>query len=1000
MFSAIHTHSDYSLLESCIQLKNLIPYAKSLGYQAVALTDHNSLGGVVEFYRLCQEHDIKAIIGMESDVVGFSGLSKVVLLAENNEGYHNLLELASQKPPITEAMLHKYGTGLISLIGCEDLAMVSPTYERFASILGCKQVYLELLVSTASQRALASELIKRFPNYPFVASQNVYYLESQDQQILQVMKAIKDGKALDEVDMGHCEPLYSVAELQTVFAQMPKALDTMEDLGARCDVQLVVEHALPTLADAPHLPDSVWEAARKRYQVIDETIRTRIQYELDVIHAMGFDDYFMIVSDIVAYAKAQKIPVGPGRGSVAGSLVAYVLGITEIDPLKYQLVFERFLNKHRHTMPDIDLDFCYLRRPEILAYIAKRFGSSHVAQIGTYGTFGYRLAVREVGRVFGLSKSEIDQQLESKSQGVQPAIEQIVQGLIGLKRHFSTHAAGILITPKPIRHYCACQVHSQGSVTQISMDSVAHLGLLKVDVLGLRTLTLLADAQEQVAQIEPGFSLDTIATDDRRTYQLLSTGQTLGVFQMESPMFQDVLRRFQPTCFADIIALLALCRPGPISHIPTYIARKNHPPNTQHRTEQLAEILADTHGLMIYQEQVMQVAHQVGQLSLEEADLLRMAMSKKNRNELLKLKHQFIEGSLRVGFQQEQAHRIFADLERFADYAFNKAHSTAYAWITYQTAYLKANYPLQFYLAQLKHVTDQRKRVEYLLECRKRRIVILPPDIRYSQAHDSLEGSSIRIGLGTLKDVSLPGANHLITRYAPRESKMLDFYLRSGGGNGKILYTLALAGAFDSLLPRGRALRSIRQFYQLPHQEFSELELLRAEKEIVGLYLSEHPVNRWESFIEKIGAAFPHHITGEVWKCHQQGSAYTGDIIGFHESIAFTLPKECYHFHDYIHQGALVALFGAIVDEVLVVQWVLPLRPLLMVQPIVEKLGSLQKFLRAHKGNTPVVLNLKRGSIQLVPPQLWMNVSSQMELELAAYCTHCQWVDPWTEISR
>lgn len=981
MFIPLHIHSDFSLLESCIRIKDLVETAARYGYPYLALTDHNTTGGLIEFYQRCQEHQITPILGMDIDVTGFRGLNKVVLLAEDQTGYRNLLYLSSLPKPLAKEALVQHSSGLICLVYLQNLETANVEYQEFVKIYGSTNVYIELLINSDHQRNHANQLVKLFPQEILVASDVINYLTEEQRPVLQVLHALKANVSIEEVKISG-QPLLSPKQAKEAFHNVPAALSNTKKIAKRCQVALVQETSFPKLPHSVDLTDLAIQGAKKRYHELSLRIRERLDYELTVIKEMGFTDYFLIVQDIVNYAKKTNIPVGPGRGSAAGSLVAYCLGITDIDPLEHNLFFERFLNKQRKNLPDIDLDFCHKGREKVMDYVFQRFGKEHVARIGAYGTFGSSLATREVNKL-------VKEQRLAQS---------IIQQLIGLKHHFTTHAAGLIITSEPILHYSAVEPHVNQPVSQADMNSLADLGVLKIDLLSLRNLTILNEIQQSIQVREADFSLENIPVADQKTFQLLSQGETLGVFQLESSLFQELLPQIQPKCFADLVALLALGRPGPLKQVPTYVKRREQREQVVYLHPLLEPILAETYGLILYQEQVMQVAHELAGFRLEEADLLRVAMSKKDHDLIQKLKSKFIIGCQEQGLSVSSSHKLFNQISSFADYAFNKAHSTAYALITWRTAYLKANYPLDFYLAHLKNTGSIEKNGEFFAESFARSIAILGPDIRYSEIDFTKEGQSIRIGLASLKYVGRAVAEQISAERHKVQFSSINDFLNRVPLTLQVATSLAYAGGFDGFAPRARAVEEIITYFQGKVTEHTDLELLEREKEIVGLYLSGHPLYKWENFLDNLKDSLGHCLAGHVLETSDKYSTITGKIAGSRKTYQFTMNKNDYL--PFLKKGELLALFGKNTNNYFQVELVLPLKPMLILQPIMEKVNELQELLAKHQGTTPVLLSITEGSLQLISPRFWLIINNEVLAKLKELCIHIQWIDPWREYSK
>jgi DNA polymerase-3 subunit alpha len=967
MFVPLHIHSEYSLLESCIKIDALVKQARAFGYRALALTDHNTMAGLVEFYRCCQANGLKPILGIELDLAGLPGCEQIVLLAENNSGYQNLLILASASKPVDLQTLQRHTQGLIGLVNLQNNPDVQGDYQKLARLFAKNSLYLELQISSAEDRQRAKSLYQKLPPEVFAAGTRLSYLEPGQKQLLEVIRQEKIGSL----------PLLPPQQMAALYRDFPQAVDNTVLIAKRCSVKLEAETTYPKLPEPYDLTALVWEGAAKRYQRISPKVAERINYELDVITSMGLSDYFLIVWDIVRYAKAAKIPVGPGRGSAAGSIVAYCLGITKIDPIAHNLFFERFLNKKRRNLPDIDLDICHEKREQVINYIIQRFGRDRVAKIGTYGTYGYKGAVNEITKLYGSAEPEL------------------VQQLVGLKQYFSTHAAGVVITPKPITTYSGVNQVDGMWVTQLAMDDLEYLGVLKIDFLALRTLTILKDIEAVVQQQDPDFSLDLIPAADQRTFSLLEQGLTLGIFQLESRLFQELLPQVKPRSFQDLAALLALGRPGPLKQVPLYIRRREGVEPIQYLHPKLEPILSETYGLIVYQEQVMQVAHEIAGLSLEEADLLRTAMSKKDHQVMQELRTKFVAGCQANGLSFRAANELFLQIDRFADYAFNKAHSTAYALITWQAAYLKANYPVEFYTGLLRYTGTIDKLGEIYRECQLRGIRVLPPDIRFSEAAASLEAESLRIGFGNLKYFGEAQARKLVQERQNQEfTSIFDLFQRVDLHlNAKL--ALAYSGALDCFGDRRTVLGLIAKLERQTLKEQSDLDLLEKEKEMTGIYLSGHPAERWYGFLERLKPSLGAYAAGHIKNVSESGQGLTGLLEGEHQRWQFLLPKGSNLWHDLIEEDSLVALYGKSGKNQIIVDLVLPLKPMLLIKPKAETLVQLKNILLSSQGNTPVLFVFGQDLIQLIDPSLWISPEPKVVDSLIELVEFAHWIDPW-----
>lgn len=976
MIIPLHVHSEYSLIESCIEIEELVKKAAKLGYRAIALTDHNTMAGLVSFYGLCHQYNLKPILGLELDITGLSGVDQIVLLAENDIGYENLLELASHQKPVPLDVLNNNKQGLIGLIYFNDYTHALPTYNQLTRIFGKDNIFVELLVDNSQRRAAADQICKIIPAEAVTAGQSVYYLEQDELEVIRLLRSIKYNKEPGEIEIID-RPLLAPDEIRRDFCCFQQALNNTVKIAERCHVKFKKETRFPKLPEPVDFREIVLDGAKKRYGNLTDAILQRLHYELDVIEKMGFADYFLIVADIVRYGRAKQIPIGPGRGSSAGSLVAYCLDITDIDPLRHHLLFERFLNKERHNLPDIDLDICYIRRNELIDYCINRFGEEHVAKIGVYGTFGYTNADSEIKRFLGRSNPSL------------------ANKLAGIKQYFSTHAAGLIITPEPIIKYSGVEIVDGIYITQLPMDALEELGVLKIDLLGLRNLTILHQIQQLINKSQPDFSLEHIPAHDEQTYELLSRGETLGIFQLESRLFKNILTQLKPRSLSDLTALLALGRPGPLKQIPRYIRRRDGIERTDYIHPLLESILADTYGLMIYQEQVMQVAHEIAGFSLEEADLLRVAISKKDVDLMKELRSKFIKGCKESGLNHQVSNKLYIEIEQFADYAFNKAHSTAYAKITWQLAYLKTHYPIEFYLAQFKNVTNVTKIGELYQECKMRGIRILLPDIRYSEVDYAEEGNSIRIGLTGLKHIGETAAEAIISARRQKFFTDVEDFSRRVALPVRTQDILAYGGALDGFGERDEIIKKIAGLHNQTPPVINQLELLEKEKEIVGIYLSDHPINRWIKFLDQLVPSLGTYAAGHISEVHEYNQEITGVISNIDSICKFSLAKRKYEFSTFLKPNALAALFGRFEDNYLEIELVLPLKPMLLLKPKITQISRLQKLFSQNQGTTPVILVLDQGVLQLVASRFWINPQKEIISELENHTTFLQWIDPW-----
>ncbi|MGN7470787.1 DNA polymerase III subunit alpha [Brevibacillus sp. SAFN-007a] len=947
-FVHLHVHTEYSLLDGAARIEALVARAQELGMRALAITDHANLYGAVPFYKACKQARIKPIIGMELYVIEGNLQDRVrhapaphhlIVLAENETGYRNLLKLATIAntdgnyliPRVNKEALVRHAEGLIALSGCQhgevaqhllageaEAAREAALWHR--RVFGEANYFLELADhGLESERRLNARLVKlsQETGIPLVATNNVHYVLQNEHRLHDILLAIKEGKTVEEENRFRYETdqyyLKSGEEMAAAFSYVPEALANTVRIADRCSLELsfgahiLPEFPLPKGQDsAQYLRALCEQGCRERYGEMTPQIRERLDHELAIITGTGFTDYFLIVWDFMRYAHQHGIPTGPGRGSAAGSLVAYALKITNVDPLRFHLLFERFLNPERVTMPDIDIDFSVERRDEVIRYVANKYGHDRVAQIITFGTMAARAAVRDVGRALGLSLGLIDRVAkmipQSPGMTIDRAIEinpeigklcaenkqaalliETAKGVEGLPRHASTHAAGVVISREPLTSYVPLQTGNEGlALTQYPMEILEEVGLLKMDFLGLRNLTIIQETLRHLAEQGIELDLETIPTDDPKTFRMLSRGETTGVFQLESGGMRHVLRDLKPTSLDDIIAVLALYRPGPMEIIPQYISAKHGQSKVQYAHPILEPILRETHGFMIYQEQIMQISSTLAGFSLGEADILRRAVGKKKRELLAEQRKKFVEGCVRQGYGEELGNQVYDLIVRFADYGFNKAHSVAYAIIAYQMAYLKATYPLAFMAALLSlSIGSQTRIAEYTEEARRLGLRVLGPDVNKSAAAFTVEEDAIRFGLAAVKNVGYGAIESIVKERAVRPYRdLFDFCARVDARlvNRRVVESLTLCGALDSLpghrsqllllldeaVGKANAKRVERDANQLDlfageeqsaplldPAEYPEVpplsrtQQLKEERELIGVYLSGHPLDQY-----------------------------------------------------------------------------------------------------------------------------------------------------------
>ncbi|HOP75007.1 MAG TPA: DNA polymerase III subunit alpha [Bacillota bacterium] len=946
-FVHLHVHTQYSLLDGAADLERLLKTVADYGMPAVAMTDHGVMYGSLKFYQQAKKMGVHPVLGCEVYLAPRShrdkapkvddNLSHLVLLAESNEGYRNLMKLVSiahldgfyYKPRVDLELLRKYSKGLIALSACMSgeipRLILNDRYETakervglYQEIFGRDSFYLELQMQhLQGQRMLNHQLMRLAAECgaPLVATNDVHYIYKEDAQVHDVLLCIQTGKTVDEpnrLKFPNAEFYLKTAdEMAELFLDCPVAIENTVRIAERCQVELELgkfhmpKFEVPEESTAGrYLEQLCREGISNRKLAWNETYEKRLVYELQTIEQMGFAGYFLVVWDFVHYAKNHNIMVGPGRGSAAGSLVAYLLGITDLDPLANGLLFERFLNPERVSMPDIDIDFCYERRSEVIDYVRKRYGAERVAQIITFGTMAARAAVRDVGRVLGIPYGEVDKlaKLIPHELGIslREAIEQsaelramiegnprlqrliaIASRVEGFPRHASTHAAGVVIAADPLTEYLPLTRSTEDEIlTQFPMEDIEALGLLKMDFLGLRTLTVLRDTLRWIERNRhQSLELSRIPLDDPATYRLLQSGSTLGVFQLESRGIRSLMIRLKPENLSDITALVALYRPGPLGSgmVDDFIRAKHGEQKLNYLHPGLEPILRETNGVILYQEQVMRIASEIGGFSLGEADLVRRAMGKKKPEVLAAMRAQFVKGAAERGVTEAIANELFDLMEYFSGYGFNKSHSAAYGLVAYETAYFKANYPQEFMAALLTSVMGNGDKVGlYVEECRRMGLTILHPDINRSYAAFTPEGDHIRFGLMGIKNVGLGAIERIVAeREAQGEFRSLyDFCRRVTHQlvNKRVIESLVYAGAFDFTgMHRKQLLVMLENYFEqnprLSHQRnqlnllepifeeelaptpvvggFTKKELLEQEKEYLGVYLSGHPLDEW-----------------------------------------------------------------------------------------------------------------------------------------------------------
>ena len=964
-FVHLHLHSEYSLLDGCCRINDIPKAAKALGQSAVAITDHGVLYGAVDFYKACKKEGIKPIIGCEVYVAQSSRFDKVrsddyfnchlVLLVKNEVGYKNLCYIVSKsftegfyvKPRVDLNFLREHSEGLICLSACmaghiarailnDDMKEAENHALELLNIFGKDNFYLEIQDHGLDDDKKIVDGVKhlsKLTGIPMVATNDAHYISRSDASTQAVMLCIQTGTRIDDEErpLGfETDEFYmkSASEMKALFPEVPTAIENTVKIAERCNydfefgkLKLPVFQIENGMKPSKYLQQLATEGLEKKIAdgsiVLDEVndksaYKARMLYELVVITNMGYDEYYLIVRDFVTWAKEQGIPVGPGRGSGAGSLVAYLIGITDVDSLKYELLFERFLNPERVSMPDFDIDFCYNRRDEVIEYVKEKYGEDRVSQIITFGTLAAKAAVRDVGRALGMSYADVDaaakliphklgvtiksalensdlKKLYDSDASVKKLID-TASALEGMPRHASTHAAGVVITEDPLYTYLPLATSGDTAVTQYDMNTVADLGLLKFDFLALRYLTILSDTEKLIKQNNKAFSLESIPFDDEKTFKLIADGFTDGIFQLESAGMRRLLMNMQPKCVEDIMIALALYRPGPMESIPSYLESRNDPSKIKYDIPVLKEILGSTCGAIIYQEQVMQICRKVAGFSYGRADIMRKAMSKKKAAEMEKERDGFINGAVKNGTDRDIAEALFNKMASFAQYAFNKSHAAAYSITSYRSAYLKAHYPAEYYASLLTSVIgNSLKTAEYIAECSRMKIVVCAPDINESSVGYTVAGSRIRFGLAAVKSIGENFVKQILDERAKGAfTSFADFVERMvpRGINKQQLFALSAIGCFDKLgVARSRILEVLEnvheKFSQLEKQkldgqtdlfsmmsdaapeikidypdipEMSAKEKLLLEKEYIGLYLSGSLLDDFSDNISALGA--------------------------------------------------------------------------------------------------------------------------------------------------
>lgn len=1006
-FTHLHVHTEYSLLDGAARIKDIVSRAKELGMSSLAITDHGVMFGVIDFYRECRKQGIKPVIGCEvytaartlfdKDSEKDKRMGHLVLLAKNNQGYKNLMKIVSEgyrhgfyyKPRIDKNVLRQYSEGIIALSAClagdvqnkllnGDYAGAKKEALDMLEIFGEGNYYLELQDQGLEEEARILPDMKRLheeTGIPFVATNDVHYVKKEDAVAQDVLMCIQMATTVDEENRMRFSNdefyLKSEEEMRKIFANTPEAVDNTAKIADECNVTFTFGelhlpdfHAPDGLTNTQYLRKLCEKGLEERYGSESAESKTELQqrldYELTTIENMGYVEYFLIVWDFINYAKSNGIMVGPGRGSAAGSIVAYTLRITDIDPIKYGLIFERFLNPERVSMPDIDIDFCYERRGEVIDYVTEKYGEDKVCQIITFGTMKAKQAVRDVGRALNVSYPETDAiakaipfslkmtidlaletspELKAKYENDETTkrVIDMARAIEGMPRHASTHAAGVVISKASIDEYVPLYLADKGLSTQFNMTTIEELGLLKMDFLGLRNLTIIRDALEMI-EANHGVKIDfsSMDYDDPKVYEIIAKGNTQGIFQLESGGMTQFMKNLKPDCFEDIVAGISLYRPGPMGSIPTYIDNKKHPANIEYIHESLEPILSVSYGCLVYQEQVMQIVRDLGGYSYGRSDLVRRAMGKKKMDVMLQEKEYFINGKLddegnveiagciRNGVPREVAEEIFNQMVTFAEYAFNKSHAAAYAVVAYETGYLKAHYPVEFMAALMTSVMGDSDSIgKYMRNCTEMDIEVLPPDINESYKKFSVVDGKIRFGLLGVKNVG-EGAIDAIIEAREAKGKPADIFrfienLDIHRVNKKAMESLIKAGALDSLNENRAAhlgvyeslmesaqsnakhniegqmslfqlnadtMEESRSMNVLPDVKNFEKDILIAqEKEMLGVYITSHPLKEYADRIEKTVTVTSQDLA-DVLDSEEQGETHSFVKDGMQATMA------------------------------------------------------------------------------------------------------------------
>ncbi|MDD6967922.1 MAG: DNA polymerase III subunit alpha [Firmicutes bacterium] len=973
-FVHLHVHTEYSLLDGACRIDRMMERVKELGQDAIAITDHGVMYGCIDFYKAAKAAGVKPIIGCEVYVARrlmsdrIHGVDNdpyhLVLLCKNRKGYENLCYMVSEaflhgfygKPRIDLDLLREHHEGLIALSAC--LAGAIPQYLmeesydaakeyalNMADIMGEGNFYLELQDHGISQQQAVNQGVRRIARetgLPLVVTNDAHYLRREDAKMQDVLLCIQTGKTVDNENRMRFASddfyLKSEQELRELFPGCEEAFDNTVKIAEKCNLDFVFhEYHLPSFpvpegyTNEAYFRKLCMDGFRERYPNPPQEYRDRLEYEIGVISRMGYVNYYLIVWDFIHFAKNSGIPVGPGRGSGAASIVAYCMHITEVDPMKYALIFERFLNPERVSMPDFDTDFCQERRGEVIEYVTRKYGSDHVAQIATFGTMAARGAIRDVGRALNFSYAETDVVAKlvpatphitlKEALDSSPKLKEMYQNeerirtlvdtamsLEGMPRNTSTHAAGVVITADPVCSYVPLSTNDDTIVTQYTMTTIEELGLLKMDFLGLRNLTVIRDAEEQIQEFQPDFSIDRIPDNDPETFAMLAEGKTQGVFQLESSGITGVCINMKPTSIEDLTAIVALYRPGPMDSIPTFIANKLDPSKIRYKTPLLEPILRVTYGCIVYQEQVIEIFRSLGGYTMGQADNIRRAISKKKMKVIEAERKVFvygdpqqnISGAIAKGVSEQAAQSIYDEIVDFANYAFNKAHAVCYAVVSYQTAYLKCHYPRQYMAALMTSVLDSAEKISgYIAECKEMGIVTLPPDINHSDDHFIVEGDCIRFGLGAVKNVGhgliktmvkkrneggpFKTLEEFLERMGEGElnKRAVENFIKCGAMDCFGYHRSELLGVYESMMDsvsssRRKNLEGQMGLFSMlspqeaaagiaipPKKEFPRGDLMAMEKETTGIYISGHPMDDYRAYLKNTSVVPIAALTGE-----------------------------------------------------------------------------------------------------------------------------------------